>query len=163
MIRSILLLGWLLLAWLLWSGHSEALLLALGAASALVVLAIVRRMDLADDEAEPYELLPGLAVYVPWLLWQIARANLHVARLILSPSLPVRPRLMRVRAGQATDLGKVIHANSITLTPGTIALDVRGDTILVHALDAASAAGLRSGEMDRRVSGLERDSAGGPS
>jgi multicomponent Na+:H+ antiporter subunit E len=60
-----------------------------------------------------------------------------------------------VRASQRTDLGLAIYANSITLTPGTISLDVREGTILVHALTRSSGEGLQSGEMDRRVSWLE--------
>ena len=62
---------------------------------------------------------------------------------------------MRIRASQKTDLAKVIYANSITLTPGTITLDVRDDKFLVHALSDEAAADLDTGEMDRRVSAME--------
>ena len=93
--------------------------------------------------------------YGPWLLWEIAKANWDVARIILKPSLPIKPRLMRIRASQKTDLAKVIYANSITLTPGTITLDVRDDKFLVHALSDEAAADLDTGEMDRRVSAME--------
>lgn len=155
MIRSVLLFGWLLLAWLLWSGHLEALLVGFGLLSCASVLWLVHRMDVVDHESEPYHLGLRPAVYVPWLLWEIAKANLHVARVILTPSLPIRPRLIRVRASQQSDLGRVIYANSITLTPGTVSLDVREGTILVHALTEQSAQNLETGEMDRRVAFLE--------
>jgi multicomponent Na+:H+ antiporter subunit E len=69
--------------------------------------------------------------------------------------LPISPHLITVRTSQKTAVGQVIYANSITLTPGTISLDVRDDTILVHALTSDSAAGVEAGEMDRRVSRLE--------
>ena len=71
------------------------------------------------------------------------------------PELPIHPQLVRIRTTQQTDIGHVIHANSITITPGTISLDVRDGTILVHALTDTTAAGVTSGEMDQRVSWVE--------
>ena len=93
--------------------------------------------------------------YAPWLLLEIIKSNLDVARAILSKDLKIQPQLVRVKASQKTDMGRVIYANSITLTPGTITLDVRGDEFLVHALLDATADGVRSGEMDRRCAALE--------
>ncbi len=145
----------LIAVWLLWSGHVEPLLLAFGCVSVMVVLLITHRMDrISELGADEY---PGFRMlgYVPWLLWQIFKSNLDVARIILNPRLPHSPRLLRVRASQRTAVGQVIYANSITLTPGTISLDLREGQILVHALTADSAAGVESGEMDRRVSGVE--------
>ena len=81
--------------------------------------------------------------------------NVHVARVIWSPQMPLRRRLFSVPTSQASELGNAIYANSITLTPGTIALDVRSDTILVHALTKDSQEGLETGDMDRRVTRLE--------
>jgi multicomponent Na+:H+ antiporter subunit E len=146
---------WLGLAWLLWSGHLEPLLLGYGAASCALVLWLSLRMRLIDPESVPHHLLGGMVLYIPWLLLEIAKANLHVARVILTPSLPIRPRVIRVRATQQSELGNAIFANSITLTPGTVALDVRGGSILVHALTDRAAAGLADGVMDSRVSRLE--------
>ena len=80
---------------------------------------------------------------------------MDVALRILNPGLPISPRLVRVRAGQRTDVGRVLYANSITLTPGTVTIDTEGDTITVHALTAEAAAGVESGEMDRRASRAE--------
>ena len=153
--RVLALACWLAAAWLLWSGRSEPLLLGLGAASVALVVWLSLRMNVVDAESEPYHLAWRPLVYLPWLLLEIARANLHVARVILSRRLPIRPRLLRVPSSQRSDLGRAIYANSITLTPGTLALDVRDGTILVHALTDESAAGLESGEMDRRVTWLE--------
>ncbi len=155
MIRTILLSTWLGFTWLLWSGHSEPLLLALGAVSVVIATLLARRMDLIDEESEPYHLGLRPLLYAPWLLWEIAKANLHVARVILTPSLPIRPRLLRIRGRQETDLGLVIFANSITLTPGTVTLDVRDQTLLVHALTRDSAEGLLDGRINDRVAWLE--------
>ena len=82
---------------------------------------------------------------------------MDVALRILNPRLPIDPRLVRVRAGQGDDVGRVIYANSITLTPGTVTIDEQGDMLTVHALTTAAADGLLTGEMDRRVTRLEGD------
>jgi len=84
-------------------------------------------------------------------LKEILVANLHVARIILTPSLPISPIMVHYRSTQKTDLGRALYANSITLTPGTItvSLSVFGDYV-VHAIDDASAAPL-PGEMEERV------------
>ena len=155
MSRVLGILPWLGLAWLLWSGHLEPLMLGYGAASCALVLWLALRMKLIDSESVPHHLLGGMLLYIPWLLLEIAKANLHVARVILTPSLPIQPRVIRVRATQRSELGNTIFANSITLTPGTVALDVRGGSILVHALTDEAAAGLTDGVMDARVSRLE--------
>jgi len=143
------------LAWLLWSGYwDNTLLLSLGALSCVAVLLLVRRMGLVDREGVPVELLPKLVPYAPWLVWEVAKANLDVARRILSPSLPISPCIIETRATQDDDLGKVIYANSITLTPGTISIDIEGDLITVHALTREAAEGVQTGDMDRRVTRL---------
>ncbi len=85
------------------------------------------------------------------------KTNIQVALIILNPRLPIAPCLIRLRASQSTDLGRVIYANSITFTPGTITLDVRDDIILVHNLTQEMADDLLTNEMDRRVTRLERD------
>jgi multicomponent Na+:H+ antiporter subunit E len=113
------------------------------------------RMRVVDREGAPIEPSLRALVYLPWLLWQIAKANLDVARRILDPRLPIDPRVIRVRASQRRDLARVIYANSITLTPGTVSIDVAGDRITVHALTREAAEGLATGEMDRRVSRVE--------
>ncbi|MDP6037346.1 MAG: Na+/H+ antiporter subunit E, partial [Candidatus Latescibacteria bacterium] len=74
---------------------------------------------------------------------------------VLSPGLPISPRVVRVVATQKTDLCRVIYANSITLTPGTVSLVLDGEEIVVHALTKEAADDVESGDMDRRVTGLE--------
>jgi len=141
--------------WLLWSGHLEALLLGLGALSCIVAVALAARMGIVDDEGVPLTLTGRAARYAPWLLWQIVKANIDVARRILSPRLPVAPRLIRVRTQQRSAVGRALFANSITLTPGTVSVDVDGDTIVVHALTAEAASDVLAGEMNRRVAWVD--------
>jgi multicomponent Na+:H+ antiporter subunit E len=134
--------------WLALSGHRDPLHLALGAASAALVAALNRR-----DPALPGLLrrVPRLAAYSVWLLGQIVRSNLHVARIVLDPRLPVDPVVVRVPAPAGEDLAVALYANSITVTPGTVTLDVEDGELVVHALTPVSAAGVTSGEMGRRV------------
>ena len=149
--------GVLFAVWLLWSGHFGPFLLIMGALSSIAVVLLARRMSVVDQESAPLEITVGALRYLPWLLWQIVKANLQVARRILDPRLPIRPNLVRVDAGQRTDLGRVIYANSITLTPGTVTVRVEGRQITVHALTAEAAEELLGGEMERRVLRLEGD------
>jgi len=153
---------WLGVVWLFWSGHYDLLLLSLGAVSVAVVVASVVRMRILDDETVPVGLPGRLAVYLPWMAWRIAKANFAVAWAILRPGhLRIAPQVFTVEAGQATDLGRVIYANSITLTPGTVSIDKEGRRVTVHALTEASAAEVLDGTMDRRVTRLEGIPAAG--
>jgi multicomponent Na+:H+ antiporter subunit E len=142
--------------WLLLSGMFTPFLLAAGAASALGVFLLARRMDVIDREGFPIHLAwPAFVSYWPWLVREIITSAWDVSRRILDPRLPISPSLVEFVPTQRTDLGLVIHANSITLTPGTVAIEVESGRFLVHALTHAGAAGLAGSEMDRRCSALE--------
>jgi multicomponent Na+:H+ antiporter subunit E len=159
--RGLILFLSLFAAWLLLSGHYTATLITYGALSCLGVVLLAAHLDILDEEALPAHLGLRPLLYLPWLLKEIVLSNLSVARVILAPSLPIHPRLLRVESSQQSDVGRVTYANSITLTPGTITLDVRDGKLLVHALTSDAAEGLLSGEMDRRVARLEGLGGGG--
>ena len=147
--------------WMLLSGQytvDSHLILFLGLASCAFVVAIALRMKIADREGHPIHLLGPSLRYIPWLLWAIVKSNIDVTRCILNPRLPISPTLVKVKAGQQSELGQTIFANSITLTPGTVSLDVEEGEILVHALTRESAEEVADGEMDRRVTLLEGSS-----
>jgi multicomponent Na+:H+ antiporter subunit E len=152
MVRLVSLFALMFLLWLVMSGHFEAWLLALGVASAALVAWIARRLDAVDHEGHPLHLTWRGFGYWPWLAVEIVKSNLDVARTILSSPDAVSPSLFTVKAGQSDDLGRTIYANSITLTPGTVTVDVAEDgTLTIHALNPASRAGLETGDMDLRV------------
>ncbi len=144
----------LAVVWLLLSGHYDPLIVGLGAASCVLVTWIALRMDVVDREGHPIHLSWRAPIYWSWLLWQIIKSNITVARIILSPSLPISPELVKVEASQSDDLGRVIFANSITLTPGTVTIYVWSSSVEVHALTRETAEDLKTGEMDRRVCGM---------
>lgn len=143
--------------WLLLSGHYTPFLIASGLAVAVIVAVLGIRSGYADEEGHPVDyLLHGLA-YWPWLVVEIAKSAVDVARIIIDPKLPISPRLIRTKASQRTAVGMTTYANSITLTPGTITVEVnrREQEFLVHALTGDSAAGVEEGSMDRRVCAFE--------
>jgi multicomponent Na+:H+ antiporter subunit E len=149
----------LCVAWIMWSGYFKPLLLGLGLFSVLTCLYLALRMRKADGEGTRFNILQHihqLVTYWPWLLKEIAKSNIDVARIVLSPKMNIDPVMIRLKASQQTDVGQVIYGNSITLTPGTITVDIEDGELLVHALTQAGADGLFEGEMDRRVAGLER-------
>ena len=113
------------------------------------------RMDVIDHEGHPIHLSFKALYFWPWLIWQIILSNIEVAKRVLLPGYNVSPNIILVPAKQKTDLGKVIYANSITLTPGTISLELEHDEILVHALTHGGADDLAGGEMHDRVVKME--------
>ena len=159
MLQKLGLFAALCVGWILWSGYFKPLLLGLGLASALVCIYLALRMRRADGEGSQFKILQHvhqLATYWPWLLLEIAKSNLEVAKIILSGKMHIDPVMIRLKAGQTTEMGQVIYGNSITLTPGTITVDIEDGELLVHALTQSGADGLREGEMDRRITALER-------
>lgn len=155
MLRAVSLSVSLFVLWLLLSGHYEPLIIVLGAVSCVFVAWIAYRMDVADHEGHPIHLTWRVLLYWIWLFWEIIKANIQVARLILAPRLAISPTVIKVKASQPDDLGHVTYANSITLTPGTVSIDVRDATIEVHAITREMAESLKTGDMDRRVTRIE--------
>jgi len=146
----------LMAVWLLNSGHYTPLMIGFGVASSLFVVFLSWRMGIVDREGLPVHLLPRATLYAPWLFKEIFKANVDVGRRVLIPFEPdISPRLFDTGVTQKSDLGRVIYANSITLTPGTVSVGVRGAYITVHAIAEDVADGLQEGEMDRRVTWLE--------
>lgn len=141
--------------WLLLSGHYVPLILTFGVLSSILIVWIAARLDVIDHESVPLQLKLGYFGYLIWLAKEIIKANIDVARLVLDPELPISPTLVWVPATQRTDVGKVIYANSITLTPGTVSVELEEGKILVHAITREAAEGLESGDMDRRVDAIE--------
>lgn len=138
------------------SGIYKPLVVGLGAVSILLVVYVVRRMDQVDGDAVDIRLRPLHTIgYVCWLLIEIAKSNLAVTRIILSPIMTIRPHMFPVPYSQKTDLGQVIFANSITLTPGTLSVETDLGYFLVHAISYAPEDMDGLAEMDRRVSATE--------
>lgn len=157
MARILLLLALLITVWLLWSGQFKPLLLALGAFSCLLVGYLTQRMGYFDNEVFALRFGLRLFSYWAWLAKEVMRSSIEVARVVLDPRLPISPRVVEIKASADHPVDLAILGNSITLTPGTLALDVHRGVIKVHSLTQASADDLLSGEMDRRVAALRKN------
>jgi len=141
--------------WILMSGFFTPFLLAAGLGSALFVTWLAHRMDVIDREGHPFHLTWSALTYWPWLIGEIVKSAIEVARIILDPRLPASPTVVRFKPRQKTVVGLVTHANSITLTPGTLSIEVGTDQFTVHALTREGAAATAVSEMDRRVERFE--------
>jgi len=149
----------LIVLWLMLSGHYTLLLISFGLLSVILVVFIAMRMDVVDHEGHPLHLnLKALVIYWCWLLKEITISNIYVCRLILNPAMPISPTVIALRSSQSSDLARVIFANSITLTPGTVTIDVDGDITEVHAITEDAARSLLQGSMDGKVTALESKS-----
>jgi multicomponent Na+:H+ antiporter subunit E len=144
-------------AWLLWSGLYKPLLLLLGTASCLLTFWLVRRMGYFDERLFALRFSLRLLRYWWWLGGEIIRSSLEVARIVLDPKLPISPRVIDLEAQSPHPFDQVVLGNSITLTPGTLTIDLHKGVLKVHTLTEAGARELMSGEMNRRVTGMREE------
>ena len=136
--------------WLGLSGIYTGMILTLGAISVVIVVILAARLETVDREGAPYLRLFQIFRYWAWLLVEIAKANWPVIKACVGANLDINPALVKVKTRCESDLAKTIFANSITLTPGTVTIEVEGDKLLVHALYEESAAPEAFHEMDER-------------
>jgi multicomponent Na+:H+ antiporter subunit E len=136
--------------WLTLSGYFIPLILIFGAISIGIVVWMCRRMGILDGETVPYLTVPLTLQYFIWLFSEIVKANVQVVKAVLSPDLEVSPTLVKIPLNTDADIAETMFANSITLTPGTVSVDMQPDHILVHALleDMSAPEGFE--EMERR-------------
>lgn len=147
---------YLFLVWILLSGYFKTNLLVLGVLSCLFVSWLAIKLDIFSDNSDHLKINIRAIGYAPWLLKEIIKSNLHVSRIVLDPKLPINPQSLWIEGSQKTDTALAIHANSITLTPGTISLEVDGKKIHVHAISDDAAQGVKDGDIDKKVANLEK-------
>jgi multicomponent Na+:H+ antiporter subunit E len=155
----------LMLFWLLLSGHYDLMHISFGIFSVILVTLMnysLRKRLLAMEEHTGNLKLSflRLIVYIPWLLWQIVIASMQVAWVVLHPKCPIDPALCRFRTKLGNATAKVILGNSITLTPGTITLEIVKDEFLVHSLMGMSCSGIVDGTLPGEVAKLYERSPG---
>jgi len=141
--------------WLLSSDQYSTLMLSLGIVSIVLVLFIAHRMDVVDHQYHALHLSFKFPGYFFWFLKELILSNIAVVKCIWLGNDSISPTLTTLKATQNTDVGKVIYANCITMTPGTVTIELVGDRLLVHALQKETIAELNAGEMDRRITLLE--------
>jgi len=141
----------LFILWLLLSGQYSMLLISLGLVSSVLTVVLALRMDVIDHESHPLHLRRQLPRYWVFLSREVILANLDVVRRILTPGKSFSPQLRQLPLPQKTALGQVIYANSITLTPGTVTVQLGTDSIRIHALSREAADDLQTGRMAQAI------------
>jgi multicomponent Na+:H+ antiporter subunit E len=155
--RFIILVLALAALWLLLSGYfDKPLLLFFGALSVLFAAWLARRAGILDNDAVPVGLFPGIVGYWIWLAFEIGKANIIVMREALAVEPKLSPKMFVVPNPPKSTVGKATFANSITLTPGTVSVDLRENEILVHALTEELADVAAITDMGERVARTER-------
>lgn len=138
--------------WALLSGHFDAFHLTLGALCSIIVAYLFHDLLFSNVRVGDMRVVAArFIVYIPWLIKQIIFANIHVASLVLRPKMPIKPQIVKFKSKLETDISFVTLANSITLTPGTITMDITDGIIYIHALSEKVADELNAGEMEDRV------------
>ena len=143
--------GLLSIFWLLLSGYIEPLLLSFGFLSLVLVLIVLKRMDDVDKEPVLVSINHKAVHYFVWLIVQIAKSSFDVTKLIWGGADKLTPKLAKLSIDTASPKHHVLYANSITLTPGTLCVDVKPNEITVHALQESSVDSLGEGEMERKI------------
>lgn len=150
--RFILLYILLLSFWLLLSTYLDWFHLTFGLISTLLVSLFTYDMVFVnEDRGNNFKKLIRFISYLPWLLYQIVIATVDVTKRVLDPKMPIDPAMIKFDSVLKTDLSRTFLANSITLTPGTVTVDIDDNTFLIHALTKESADDLLEGTMERKV------------
>lgn len=145
-------LGALLFAlWLALSGQFNLLMVSLGLASIVLILFITQRMDSIDKERYPTHLNALLVRFWFFLAREVIVANIDVLKRIFKPGKNISPQLFELPLAHKSKLSRVIYANAITMTPGTVSVSLNTENITVHTLSIEAAEDLRSGRMARAV------------
>ncbi len=138
----------LFILWVMLSGTFDLFHLGLGAILSLCIAWI----NSGHSPFVPNFRIWGKTIlYLPWLFGRIVESSIHLAKLILDPKLPIRPRLIRVDTKLQNRAAVVLYGNSITLTPGTITAEIDEHTLMVHAVDEDSSQDVLSGRIESKI------------
>lgn len=146
----------LMIFWFVMSGFFDPIHGLMGLASVLAVMALnyqLKKHQYFEDEVDVLNELRYLRMsyYIFWLLWQIILSGIQVVRIILSPKMPIKPQVIRFKVDLPSAHAKMILGNSITLTPGTLTVDINDDEFLVHSLVPGSYEGIVDDSMPQQV------------
>ena len=144
--------------WLILSGIPTIGMIALGVLSSLLIIFLINKMDIIDHETSLLNFKPiRLLIYFFWLIKEMLLANILVCYYIISPKAKINPSVIKVKASQKSEVGKVLYANSITFTPGTVTIDVNGDDLVVHVLAEPFKNSILKNTMDSMVKSTESE------
>ena len=139
--------------WVIMSGMFDSFHLPLGVFACLLVAYFSHDLLFYGDPKSWGRGIFGILLYLPWLFWEIILANLQVAYVVLHPRMMdlLDPELVRFKTILKRPISKMTLAQSITLTPGTITIDIEDDEFLVYAMTRSAAESLPGSSMERRI------------
>lgn len=123
----------LFLIWAMLTGSLETMNIVVGLVLAAVFAVIFGKNSLVFGKLR---FTPKMFYYTFLYLinfsWELIKSNVNVALLVINPSLPINPGIVKIKTKLKSPMGRMILANSITLTPGTLTIDMKGDTLYIH-------------------------------
>ena len=134
----------LFILWVLLTGSLAIQELLSGLVVAALIALLSNQINLLDHFKLTRTAPLALLKYLYYFFIALIKANLDLARRILSPSLPINPAVVEIQTELESDLARLLLANSITLTPGTLTIDVQQQRLLVHWVDASPGTDLQS-------------------
>lgn len=145
--------------WVVLSGFFDAMHIGFGAVSALIVLITfnsIRTVHFFEDQRDSITSVRfhKFIAFVPWLMIEIVKSAIQVAGMIVHPRIDIEPSMVTFRVNLPSAHAKMVLGNSITLTPGTLTVDIKGDQFIVHALSPKTYAGIVNDSLPRKVLGV---------
>lgn len=137
--------------WLLLSGFLKTLLLIFGVISVFLVIVVIKRMDAMDKEQKAFDFGPKMLGYIGWLTSEIVKSSLDVTKAIWGSPDKISPSIAKLDVSDLPEDKRVVYANSITLTPGTLSVDLDENQVTVHALHKDSIKSLEEGSMSSKI------------
>ncbi len=120
-----------------WSVDTDVLITG-ALISALIAVVLCSKCEVLQNvRLTPKSFLYSIA-FLGVFWWELIKSNIDVALRVLNPALPINPGIVEVKTRLKTNIGKMMLANSITLTPGTLTVDIRGDRMFIHWIDVGS-------------------------
>ena len=135
---GVLLFIFLMLFWFLLTGPDKQELIFGAAVVLLITILMVGFADLFNDVRLNPKAIIFSIIYLFVFLWELIKSNLDVAFRVLHPQLPINPGIVKVKTRLKSRIGRIMLANSITLTPGTLTVETKGDDFYIHWIDVTS-------------------------
>lgn len=157
--KNICLFALLLLFWLILSPRISIEAVVVGGIVSTLVVLYSQELVFEEKEMTLYSLkkLKSFIIFIGYLLIEIVKANIDVALIVLNPSLPIQPCFISVPMMLKNDVNKVIYSNAVTLTPGTLTVDIKEDEFIIHALTTSAAEGMVDSIIEQHCCRLEED------
>jgi len=125
----------MMLTWLLLTDSIQSDELIIGAGLSLLLGVVFAKRDVFGQISLSPKSIVFIPIYFLVFIWALIKANVDVASRVIRPSLPIKPGIVKVKTSLKSKMGRFFLANSITLTPGTLSVDIKDDILYIHWID----------------------------